>query len=56
MTIKSDSHSFRITYNKSAVSLFESGEQRYIKATIIIIYGLGKRNFVRVDLSPETRL
>ena len=27
-----DSHSFRITYDKSAVRLVESGEQRYIKA------------------------
>ena len=30
--IKSDSHSFKITCDKSAVSLLASGEQRYIKA------------------------
>ena len=37
-TAKSHSPSFRITCNKSTVSLLESGEQRCIKAIIIIIY------------------
>ena len=40
------SHSFRITYEKSAVRLLESGERRFLKAT----YNGGRQRFhVHVD-------
>ena len=32
LAVKSYSHSFRVTHNKSSASLLESGEQRYVKA------------------------
>ena len=35
-TIRCNSHSFRITHDKSAVSLLESRAQHYVKAIIII--------------------
>ena len=37
-TIKSYSHSYRFTWGKHTMGLLESGEQRYTKAVIIILF------------------
>ena len=60
--IKRDSCSFRITQDKSAVSLLEGGEEHDVKAIIIILMGQHKTwtdvrgkpfRFVSLDLVSE---